>query len=270
MDAVSVNLAVNDRRIAMTFDRSSPVQLSMLNQLQNDGAYEKASHLFLMRVLRAGDVFVDIGAHIGYFSMLAAAVVGGEGRVLAVEPVAENFQRLSDHMETNGLTQAEAVRAVISDRDGEAEIHVNADNDGGHALWDPADHPSNERTRQDPRTERVHSRRLETLLAERAIERVRLVKIDTEGAEALVLGGARGLFARGTVDFVIMEVNMMGLERMGADADALFALARDLGFVICLPRDDGTAPVLLAGDNRPDPTFVYNVILARPGALETL
>ena len=270
MDKISVNLNINDQKLAMTFDQSSDVHRAMLTELQNNGGYEIASQLFLMRVLRPGDTFVDIGAHIGYFTMLGAAVVGDQGRVIAIEPVEENYRQLRDHIAINGLTCVEAVQTVIGDQDGDADIYFNADNDGGHALWDPGKHPANEKTRQNPRVDRVPSRRLTTLLAERHVEQVRLLKIDTEGAEATIFENARGFLADGNVEFAILEVNKTGLQNMGHDVDSLFALTRDLGYVICLPQENGAPPVLLAQDNQPDPQFVYNIVLARPEALETL
>jgi len=270
MNTIPVNLNINNRQITMTFDQSSPVHRMIVGELQSGGAYEVASQLFLTRVLRSGDTFVDVGAHIGYFSMLSAAVVGDQGKVIAIEPIDENFQQLENHIAVNGLTHVEAVQTVISDTDGEADIHFNADNDGGHALWDPGEHPHNVLSRQNPRTLRVASHRLATLMDKRGVNKVRLMKIDTEGAEATILESSRDFFINGGVEFMIMEVNISGLRNMGTDIDSLFALARNLGFIICLPQPDGTPPVLLAQDNLPDPRFVYNIVLARPDALNSL
>jgi len=267
MEPVQVRLNLAGRQMSMWFDQDLVVHRTILAELQGGGAYERPTQMFLMRVMRAGDAFVDIGAHIGYFSLLAATLVGETGRVVAVEPIAENYTQLSRHITENDLTWATPVNAVIADSDGERAIFFNADNDGGHALWDPAKHPLNELTRQNPRADTVTSLRLDTLLADNDIENVRLMKIDTEGAEASILEAARDLFEAGRVDFIIMEVNMTGLENMGADIDGLFALVRELGFVICLLQADGSAPVLLARDNRPDPRYIYNVLLVRPGAL---
>ena len=270
MELVSVDLTINNQLIHMKFDQSSPVHRMMLNELQNTGAYEKASQLFMLRVLRSGDIFVDVGAHIGYFTMLAAATVGNEGRVVAIEPIEENFSQLENHVSENNLTHVNIVQSVISDKDGEAEIHFNTDNDGGHALWDPGNHPANELSRLTPRSDRVPSCRFSTLMADQKIDHVRLLKVDTEGAEALILESSRDFFASGSVDFAVMEVNITGLQNMGSDIPSFFALARDLGYVLCLPQQDGGPPVLLANDNEPDPRGVYNVILARPSALDTL
>jgi FkbM family methyltransferase len=270
MQPVIVNLNISNRQLVMTFDQESPVHRSMLAELQSNGGYEIASQLFMTRVLREGDTFVDVGAHIGYFTMLAAATVGEQGMVIAVEPMDENHQQLCDHIATNNLGQVQIVKTVIRDSDGEAEIHFNSDNDGGHALWNPGEHPANELSRQNPRSNMVPSCKFSTLLANSDVEHVRLLKIDTEGAEAMILESSREVFAAGRVDFAVIEVNISGLRNLGSDIPSLFALARELGFILCLPQDNGTPPVLLAADNEPDPRSVYNVILARPEALATL
>ncbi len=270
MNPIYAHVNMAGRQISMRFDQDSPVHRNILAELHESGAYERATQFFLMRVLKAGDTFVDVGAHIGYFSLLAAAIVGDDGQVIAVEPMDENFEQLTHHVTENDLSNIAAVNAVIADSDGETKIFFNADNDGGHALWDPALHPVNEQTRQNPRADTVRSCRLDSLLHKFDVERVRLMKIDTEGAEATILDAARSVFVRGLVDFAILEVNMTGLQNMGSSIDDLFRLIRELGYVICLPRDDGSAPVILASDNRPDDKFVYNVLIARPEALAGL
>ena len=203
MNPIYAHVNMAGRQISMRFDQDSPVHRNILAELHESGAYERATQFFLMRVLRAGDTFVDVGAHIGYFSMLAAAIVGDEGQVIAVEPMAENFEQLSYHIAENDLARVVAVNAVVAGEDGETEIFFNADNDGGHALWDPALHPVNEQTRQNPRADKVRSCRLDSLLHEHDVERVRLMKIDTEGAEAMILEAARSVFIQGLVDFAI-------------------------------------------------------------------
>jgi len=267
MPEISVNMNIANQQITMFFDPDLPVHNAILAELQNTGAYEPGTQFFFMRVLRKGDVFVDVGAHIGYFSMVSAALVGDQGKVISVEPIDDNFQFLARNIEANKLNYAHAVNSVISDTEGEVQFHHNLDNDGGHALWDPRNHPSNEKTRQAPKSETLPSMTLETLLTKFGCDHVRAMKIDTEGAERMILESGRTYFDRGAVDFVVAEVNGSGLVEMGSSVDDFFAYARDLGFVILLPNVDGSAPSVLGRDNRPDTVYVYNVILASPKAL---
>lgn len=268
MPEISVNMNIMDRQLTMLFDPDLPVHNAILGELQQTSAYEPGTQFFFMRVLKKGDTFVDVGAHVGYFTMISAAVVGDEGKVIAVEPIEENFQFLERNIANNDLSYVHAIQTVISDTNGEVQFHHNKDNDGGHALWDPREHPLNERTRESPKSETLPSMTLESLLDKFSCDHVRAMKIDTEGAERMILESGQSYFKRGAVDFVISEVNVTGLTEMGSSIDDYFAYARDLGFVILLPNAQGSAPAVLARDNLPDPRYVYNVILASPKALE--
>jgi len=270
MEPVRASLVIRDREIRMEFDPASPVHQTILDELSSGGAYERKSQFLMMRVLNEGDTFLDIGAHIGYFTLLGGALVGETGTVLAVEPIDENFRQLTHHIELNGLTNVKAAQAVVGSENGEADIFFNADNDGGHALWDPAQHPANALTRNNPRTDRVRSLTLASLLDAHGIDRVRLAKIDTEGAEAMILDSSRRVFLAGRVDFVVMEVNIGGLKLLGSDIDRLFRLAGDLGYGVHLPHPEGGRPDPLTDENRPDPRYVYNVALARREAVDAV
>lgn len=270
MPDISVNLNIVDRQLTMVFDPDIPVHNTILANLQNAGAYEPGTQFFFMRVLRKGDVFFDVGAHVGYFTMIAAAVVGESGKVVSIEPIEDNFQRLSRNIETNSLNNIHAVRTVISDVDGEVQFHHNMDNDGGHALWEPRLHPANERTRESPKTETLPSMTMRTLLDKFDCDHIRAMKIDTEGAEKMILESGSDFFRNGGTDFIVAEVNSMGLDLLGSNIDDFFAYSRSLGFVILLPNEDGSAPKILTNDSRPNPQYVYNVILARPEALADL
>ena len=261
---LEADYAICDRKLKFRFDLALPVHQHMVGELQQHGCYERATQLFLMKVLRAGDHFVDVGAHIGYFTVLASVLVGGEGGVVAVEPAEENLTRLREHVALNGLSNVQVVAAAIGAEDGETTFHLNADNDGAHALWDPAKHPANTETQAAPSSLTVSLMTLGTLLDSHAIEHARLIKIDTEGAEASILGNARSTLEAGRVDFLICEVNHFGLVQMESHEDQLFELAGASGLGVYLPDDGGGPPAPLTNANRPSPNFVYNVILARP------
>ena len=264
MSDTEIGFAIGGREVRIRLDLSSPMHCHILEQLKRDGAYEPPTQSFLMQVLRPDDAFIDIGAHIGFFSLLAAILTGGNGRVIAVEPAPDNLARLAGHVAVNALDTVDVVAAAASDRDGRATIHLNRDNDGGHALWDPGRHPLNPLSRDDPDTAEVRSVTVATLMDEAELAGARVVKIDTEGGEARVLEGARRPVAAGRIDFIVAEVHAFGLGELGSDEDALFALARGMGLEVHLPHAEGGRPVPLDAGNRPDRRYVYNVILARP------
>ncbi len=120
-----------------------------------------------------GELFVDVGASIGYYTLLLA---GNFEKVVAVEPEAESMGGLRKN--TRHLDNVETVQAAISDVDGEATLFVNQ-TIGWHTI-----------TPRNPNVytpTKIRTLKLETLLGDRTAD---LVKVDTEGAELKILAGA--------------------------------------------------------------------------------
>ncbi len=129
------------------------------------------------RLLREGDTFVDVGANIGYFTLLGARQVGPTGRVVAIEPAPHNFQLLQKSVARNGLHQIEAHQVAVGASTGRAQMALpDRANGGSYALVGQA----------STGTFEVQLRPLDDLIAGR---RVDLVKIDVEGAEEQALAG---------------------------------------------------------------------------------
>lgn len=269
---VTLSFNANERAhaVKLRLDRAQMSQRLMLDAFTADRMYEPETSQFVASVLREGDTFVDVGAHVGYFSMLAATLVGPGGRVLSFEPEAENFRHLQEHARLNGFAQVQAINQAVGDAEGTAEFFVNADNDGGHALWDVGLHGFNRKSRLAPQRRQVRVTTLDRVLADEPVP-PRLIKIDAEGCEQRVLQGARGLLQRTPVPFVVCEVNHFGLECMGASEASLRQWMLDLGYdVFALhPRDGSLVP--LRPDQRVVSEQVFNLLFrhrsaAPPGA----
>lgn len=171
-----------------------------------------------------GDVAVDIGAHIGYFTMRLGDAVGERGHVYAFEPVARNADLLSRSIvESRFESRVTLRRAAVSDATGEAVLRVGRDalNTGGAFLGAaPAGDDGLD-------TVRVSTVRLDDAIARRP---VRLVKIDVEGAEPRVFHGAAAVL-RDDRPFVISEVHPEQLQRVSAASPAsYFATMAALGY----------------------------------------
>src|SRR5207302_9954515 len=110
----------------------------------------------------------------------AAALVGPEGAVYSFEPEPGNFARLVRHAQENSFAQIHPFNLPLAAEAGYVTFYVNADNDGGHALWDPALHPVNQRSRVHPQPVCLCAASLEGFEALQA-RPARVIKIDTEG-----------------------------------------------------------------------------------------
>jgi FkbM family methyltransferase len=154
------------------------------------GSYEDYELSLFTGSIRAGDTVVDIGAHIGLYTLAAARAVGPTGRVVAYEPSSGNFSLLEKNIEANGYTNVTTSRSAVSDRAGEALLALNAENTGDNSLVRTA--------RADRETSLVTTVTLDEELP--TTEGVVVLKMDIQGGEpAALAGGRRALAAAGDV-----------------------------------------------------------------------
>jgi FkbM family methyltransferase len=247
VDLKPLELCHDAKRVRYALDMNAPSQRFIYDCCQGVGVYEPATANLLTQFLGPGDVYVDVGAHVGFFSMMAAALVGPSGRVIAFEPDADNFRSLGENASLNGGANVVCVNSAVGEREGEALFYENADNDGGHALWDPGLHPFNRQSRERQRTRRLPMTTLDTALAGLKVQSVKALKIDTEGAEVQVLkGGARSLAAPGP-RLLICENNEFGLAKLGTSSTELRQALERLGFSVSVQGEDGELRELAPG-----------------------
>jgi FkbM family methyltransferase len=166
------------------------------------GGWEPHNLALVRSLVRPGDVALDIGAHVGQFTILMGSLVGSTGRVLAFEPAPENFTELSANVALNGFASVvEPVRSALSDRPGEAEFYSDGDT-GGTEFSMFAERHGQSRT-----AFRVSCSTVDQVLDERGLARVQFMKIDTEGAELLVLRGAEQTLARSPDASLLIELH---------------------------------------------------------------
>lgn len=139
------------------------------------GTHEPLVQAVLQRQVRAGDVVWDIGAHVGFFTVLMARQAGSEGRVYAFEPVDRNAVRLEENIDANGLHNVVICPAAVGDVSGFVAFA-----DGATSL--------------EGRIDQAGTMRVECVTVDSAIAAgcmpPTLMKVDVEGAEAAVIRGA--------------------------------------------------------------------------------
>ena len=158
---------------------------------------EPRTEAALLELLSPGDVFYDIGANIGWYSLLAARKLGAEGRVVAFEPVLENAHYAQQNALMNGFENMIVVPVAVTDRDGWIEFLLQGSLRGRLAKDDferQAEMRARGNFRETGRT-LVPATRLDSWRAEAGERAPTVVKIDVEGAELGVLRGMRETIA---------------------------------------------------------------------------
>jgi FkbM family methyltransferase len=177
------------------------------------GSWEPAETAWFLRVVRPGDLIVDAGANVGYYTIIGSRLVGDKGRVYAFEPEPESFALLQENVRLNGLSNVVLERKALSNRTGKLRLFIAPLNKGDHRIYQPEG--------ESRASVEVEAVRLDEYFAdqERGID---LIKMDTQGAEGLILEGMTGLL-EGRTDrpTLFMEFWPYGLSAMGTEADAL-------------------------------------------------
>jgi FkbM family methyltransferase len=181
------------------------------------------------RRLRAGDVVYDVGANVGFLSLVAATLVGPAGRVVAWEPVPSSAEAARRNAAVNGLDWISVREGAVGAQPGLRTL-LEVDEESWSHLADRGRHP---RTRAE-RSVRVEA--LDGLVASGELPPPRLVKIDVEGSEVAVLPGMRRILEEHRPDLVI--------ELHGTNAEVA-DLLEPLSY--SLENLDGPAPVREAG-----------------------
>jgi FkbM family methyltransferase len=199
-----------------------PISQFAINLISPRG-YEPEMGETLRRYLQPGGIFVDIGANEGFFTVQAAKIVGTSGRVLAVEPQGRLQEVIRKNLELNGLTNVTLVRSAVSDRPGEAELHISpSTNTGSTGL--------SQSTRYRVPQEMVPVNTLEGILDQHGIEKVDLMKMDIEGFEYEALTGAEKLLKAKRIRALALEMHPELMRSRGKEPRRLEALLAQCGY----------------------------------------
>lgn len=203
----------------------APRDFGVTLELHATGGYEEGTRRFCFEYLKPGMTFIDIGAHVGLYSVPAARRVGPAGRVLAFEPDDINRAMLQQNIQRNGVEGVEVFSCGICDRDGRLPFHRSEFNSGDHQLF----HEGRGR-----RSHEIEVARLDSVL-QRTGGPVHLVKMDVQGAEARVLAGMEQVFAANHAMALIVELSPWMLRDIGDDPrdllDGLVGQGFELGTI---------------------------------------
>lgn len=161
------------------------------------GRHEEWEVPVFLDALRPGQWVVDIGAHVGFYTLLAAERVGPQGRVIAFEPDPSNRRLLAANVAHNRLTQVTIVPKAVTAEAGRLWLRRDPTNRGAHHVGPSAAGP------EDVLVETVA---LDDFFDAEPAHAIDVMKIDVEGAEGLVWQGMQRLLAAQRVRWIMMEI----------------------------------------------------------------
>jgi FkbM family methyltransferase len=231
-------------------------------------SYEPATTFVFERVVAAGNVVADVGAHWGYFTLLAATLCGEAGRVIAFEPYPRNVSILTKNVRANRLSNIDIVPGAVTDREGFADLFLSHDTSGNSLISVP------------PGAKLVPGRcdrlAVRTLALDDFFASARctptLVKIDIEGGELAALDGMRELIRKTRDLALIVELNPFYFP--GARGGALLRRLSDEGFALTIVDDAKyqleTGPPAPVIERALTKGYTINLLGTRDGAIDKL
>lgn len=148
-----------------------------------NGEYEPNETSFLKSILKNGMTFIDIGANVGIYSLIAAKKVGEKGRVIAVEPSSREYDQLAENIKINRLKKITLVKNAISDKVGHSNLEIASLPHSGHNTLKNFLYSTTKKVKN----EKVVLETLDIMVDRLALDRVDVIKIDVEGMEYEVI-----------------------------------------------------------------------------------
>jgi FkbM family methyltransferase len=195
------------------------------------GTYDADLHCFIEATVRPGMVCVDAGANLGEVSVHLAQLAGPGGKVFAFEPVASIFEQLNMNIQRNRMQAVvRPVALALAEKSGARELAFSgddADNQGLASIVNPG---------ALPQRATIQCVTLDDFAGSQKLTRLDLIKIDIQGAEPLMLQGARRTLSRFSPDLLI-ELSPRDLRAAGYSSRSLCELIESLGYAIyCLHK----------------------------------
>ncbi len=216
--AVTLRVPGLQSSIALFVHRENDLHVS--RQIREEGIWEPYESSLVLDLLQSGDVFVDVGANVGYFSILAASVVGTRGQVFAFEPDPTNFHLLQCSVKANGFgATVRAKCAGLATEAGAARLYLSEDNLGDHQIFDAGG------GRESVSIELLNG----TDYLTGRLSRIDLLKLDTQGSEQEVIAGLMPLLLRlDQAPRLIVELTPLSLRQCGSSGRQLIELLAQL------------------------------------------
>lgn len=215
-----VLIKIKDKKI---YVNSSDIGVA--SPLIKSGVYEENEINLFKTMLKPDTILIDIGANIGYYTLTAANKIT-EGNIYSFEPVEDNYNLLNKNVDINNYGHVKTFQKAISDKNGIIRIFLDRSNLGNHSL-------TNNNVVDKSNFVEVETITLDSFFNDHITyaEDI-LIKMDTQGAEGLVIAGAQDLLSEYNNVKIFMEFWPNGLRNMGTDPLELLNKLQEFGFEI--------------------------------------
>ena len=192
------------------------------------GFHEEFETEIVKKIIKKGDIVLDVGANIGYFTLIFAKLVGKNGKVFAFEPDPTNFGLLTKNVEINGFKNVILIKKALSDKTGKTNLFLSNWNTADHMIVDPK--------------EKRNSVEIEMTAGDDYFrdfsEQINFIKMDIQGAETDALRGMSSLLQKMNDIKIMIEFAPKWLKNFGYDPLELLNYLKEFGFKLFEIDDD--------------------------------
>jgi FkbM family methyltransferase len=191
-----------------------PTDEAMCPRLSSQKVWEPDTTKLIMGLIKKGDVVIDVGANIGYYTLLFASL--GK-KIVAIEPDPYTFSLLKKNVQVNNYGNIELIEGAATDYAGECRLYLSNTNKSNNSIYDPR---NNNRTISVPAVK----------LDDKVKGRVDFIKIDVEGAEFKVILGALNILKSNNRLKILSEFYPKGIKMNGMNPEEYLSVLESSGF----------------------------------------
>lgn len=196
--------------------------------LSINGVYGELDTKIIREEIKEGDVVIDVGANIGYYTLIFAQLVGKTGKVFAFEPEPKNFYILKKNIEINNYTNVVVEQKIVSDKCGKMKLFISDSDIVGHRIH---------KMGNLEKFIELESVTLDDYMKKlNLVSKVNFIKIDVEGAEPKVLEGSKKILENNNHLKIFTEFNRDVVEKYGEEPKKMIELLYRYNFKIYLPN----------------------------------
>jgi len=201
-------------------------------RIYEDGYYEPETVRLVEKLIRKDMVVMDVGAHVGQYTLIASRLVGDGGQVHSFEPDPVTFDWLQSNVQANHLRNAAVTQTAIAGEQGSKRLFYSKVRDiGSNSLAEQADYSRSGRWSIVPCTT------LDAYASERGLSRIDFIKADVEGAELGMLQGARAILGSAEPPVLLMEFEEERQRAFGSSCARLAEELRGYGYSLWKVED---------------------------------
>jgi FkbM family methyltransferase len=196
--------------------------------LSINGVYGELDTQIIRDEIKEGDIVIDVGANIGYYTLIFAQLVGKTGKVFAFEPESKNFEILKKNVKINNYNNVIVEQKIISDKSGKMKLFISDSDIVGHRIQQMGNFKKFIEVESVTLDEHMKKLNLD--------KKINFIKIDVEGAEPKVLQGAKKILEQNSKLKIFTEFNRDVIKKYDSNPEDMLLLLTKNKFQFFLPN----------------------------------